>query len=111
MKLIQTTILLIFMSSTAAYADNIQEGDMQEGMKLDERKQFMLEQIDRAIEAKMDFKTCVNAATDMPAIKACRQELKEKRELGQNEQRSIKEEQKSKKEENHKLEKDKSSDE
>ncbi len=92
------------MSSTAAYADDIQEDDMRGGKNFEERKQFMLDHIDRTIEAKMDFKACVSAATDMTAIKACRQELKEKRELG-------KKERKSKMGKRHKRGKDKSSDE
>lgn len=75
MKKLLVTGLCLF--SLAAFADNHEEG---EGKTFEEKKANMLQQIDSKIAHMNEMKSCVSAAADKDALKACREKMKEHRE-------------------------------
>lgn len=76
MKKLLVTGLCLF--SLAAFADHHEEDD--KGKTFEEKKANMLQHIDKRISNMNEMKSCVSAAADKDALKACREKMKEYRE-------------------------------
>lgn len=68
-------VLVVFMGSVA-FADHHEE---MKGEKFETQKAKVLEKIDKRIKAMNEHKSCVSAAKDKAALKACRGKMKETR--------------------------------
>ncbi len=79
--------------SLTAFADETEEGA---GKNFEEHKAKMIEGIDKRIAGMNELKSCVSAAKDRDAVKACREKMKDMREDMREERKERKEKRKKK---------------
>ncbi len=77
MKKLLVAALCIF--SLTAFTDHHEEGD-DKNAKFEDVKAKMVTHIDERIAKMNEHKSCVSAAADKEALKACREKMKEYRE-------------------------------
>lgn len=75
MKKLLVTGLCLF--SLAAFADNHEEGS---GKNFEEQKAQIIQNLDKRIAGLNEMKSCISAAADKAAAKACREKFKEAKE-------------------------------
>lgn len=68
-------VLCLVLVSQFAFADHHEEGEGK-GKTFEEKKANALSKIDMRISKMQELKSCISAATDMAATKACREKHK-----------------------------------
>jgi hypothetical protein len=92
-------LVLMALVSTSVFAQNATTTNNQ-AANLEQVKQMQLAHMDKRIAIIQEGKTCVQSATTRDAVKACHQQMKQKREALKGEMKSTREQWKAQKKAN-----------